>query len=64
MFINGAVVWSYAVVNLMLRMWHVPLSHGLFMHGRCQLIKTFANKEVICYFSPPIECVLQLILSS
>ncbi len=28
------------------------LSSAIFMHGRCQLIKTFVNKEVTCYFSP------------
>ncbi len=32
------------------------LSCGVFMHGRCQLIKTFVNKNVTCYFSP-IPCL-------
>ncbi len=32
------------------------LFRGVFMKGRCQLIKTFVNKEVTCYFSP-IPCL-------
>ncbi len=36
---------------------HSTLSRGVFMHGRCLLIKTFVKKEVTCYFSP-IPCLL------
>ncbi len=33
------------------------LSHGVFTCSRWQLIKTFVNKQVTCYFSP-IPCLL------
>ncbi len=36
---------------------HSTLSHDVFMRSRCQLIKTFVNKEVTHSFSP-IACHL------